>query len=567
MYDDPERCSMILVRLKGVVCHDQTEDDWHGISPGDEPYVTVSTVGLTTPPQGPPIPTGARTVLHVIEAPMFGGGRPSFGTPGDEFESCWGLDGLPHNLTNPDDVIFLVSLMEHDSGDPGLCRGAVQSAVGASLAATATAQRPGKVVALIDAIDTARRLPTGGVDFDDPIDAVKELRFSAQQLQEAAAGGTVRRSLDFEGGSGRYTLEFEATIPRLNARAIEAMSSMQDGTSLFILDADGAIQTKYFDPRVLPRAWSRWSRLTPPELDFRRPVRALSTMPGGSTLFVVGEDSAVWSAYCAPASTTWTDWFRLCPPGACDSVVVAALSTVPGGTSLYVVDGDGHVRTRFFDPTVGQWMPPDDQPWLDLSDGHLVGGPSHNVAAVSTVPGGSSLFMVDDNLRLHTRAFDPRVDQRNWGPWQPMSGPQQANHAGQLITAVSPVEGATYLFMVQSDGSVGHRFFDPRRAPDWSSWRTISPAQFTTDVRAVCTGGEVHAFAVDERNAVRYWHEPTDDWTQLSSPSWAPGGLAAVTAFPGEMGVYVVDEAGGVRRTYRDPRFRVSLTWVPWHPV
>jgi hypothetical protein len=43
-------------------------------------------------------------------------------------------DGVPPNLTTPNDAIFLVSLMENDDGDPSLGRRIVDTQVNVSLA-------------------------------------------------------------------------------------------------------------------------------------------------------------------------------------------------------------------------------------------------------------------------------------------------------------------------------------------------------------------------------------------------------------------------------------------------
>src|SRR5260370_255995 len=104
------------------------------------------------------------------------------------------------------------------------------------------------------------------------------------------------------------------------------------------------------------------------------------------------------------AQNKWSDWFRLsdagkAPPGA----PVAAISTVPGGTSLFLVDLDGAVQSSFFDPQLAQ---PKWSDWFRLSDAGKA-PPSAPVAAISTIPGGTSLFLVDLNGPVQSSYFDP----------------------------------------------------------------------------------------------------------------------------------------------------------------
>ena len=82
--------------------------------------------------------------------------------------------------------------------------------VSLSLAESLAVPRPGKVSALIRDIDSARRVPTGLPNLDNPIDGPKELFFSADELRRADLGVTVTKNIIFSGEGGRYNLAFEA---------------------------------------------------------------------------------------------------------------------------------------------------------------------------------------------------------------------------------------------------------------------------------------------------------------------------------------------------------------------
>ena len=93
---------------------------------------------------------------------------------------------------------------------------------------------------------------------------------------------------------------------------------------------------------------------------FGSTVTALSTQPGGTSLYVVGLDEGhgggrVWSNYFPSSNNQWSGWFPLGDNVFPSGSVVTALSTQPGGTSLYVVGLDGQVWSNYFPSSNNQW--------------------------------------------------------------------------------------------------------------------------------------------------------------------------------------------------------------------
>ena len=176
---------------------------------------------------------------------------------------------------------------------------------------------------------------------------------------------------------------------------MSAVSTVPGGVSLFLVDPQGAVQSSYFDPRVANPQWAPWFRVSPDGLaPAGSVVSAVSTVPGGVSLFLVDPQGAVQSSYFDPrvANPQWAPWFRVSPDGLAPAgSVVSAVSTVPGGVSLFLVDPQGAVQSSYFDPRVAnpQWAP-----WFHLSEGGSA-HPGAAVSVVSSIVGGASLFFVD----------------------------------------------------------------------------------------------------------------------------------------------------------------------------
>src|SRR5690606_16687034 len=135
---------MIEAYLRNIHCHEETDEVG-----ADEPYVLVTAVNLASSVNiaGFPVPLPDFDVVRygfddVDEGETHDG-------PGTA-RSFWGINGLPTPLTNPDDAIFIVGLMENDDGDPEATRGVVKGVVGGSVlgsltAAARTRSRPSSV--------------------------------------------------------------------------------------------------------------------------------------------------------------------------------------------------------------------------------------------------------------------------------------------------------------------------------------------------------------------------------------------------------------------------------------
>jgi hypothetical protein len=201
---------MIQIYLSNLHCHEETDEVG-----ADEPYVLVTGVDLAASVSvaGFPVPLPAFEVVRYGPFEDVDDEETPF-APGIS-QSFWGVTGRPATLDNPDQVIFVVALMENDDGDPEALRGIVKGIVGGSVLGTLSLDRTDKVTALIRDVNSALGTPTGAPNFDDKVGDPQELRFSREELVQAESGQTVSKTLAFEGDGGRYALTFEVrkTVP------------------------------------------------------------------------------------------------------------------------------------------------------------------------------------------------------------------------------------------------------------------------------------------------------------------------------------------------------------------
>jgi hypothetical protein len=266
---------------------------------------------------------------------------------------------------------------------------------------------------------------------------------------------------------------------------VGAVSTRHGGVDVFVLDADGGAWTIEFDPGNLGPAslggWQPWLRLGANQFTSPGAITAVSTKPGGASLFVHGFDGQVWSSYrdpsnLGPASQRgWQGWFPLGPNTFPTPSTISAVSTTEGGVSLFTLGYDGKVWSRFYDPRnlgpadQGGW-----QGWFALGDNTFPRPGA--VTAISSKPAGVSLFTTGFDSKVWSCYFDPDAGNR-WSSWFPLDFGTWFP-TPQTITATSSRPGGTSLFGVGGDSLVRSLFFDPQNPGPahqggWHGWFVV----------------------------------------------------------------------------------------------
>ncbi|MBW4662568.1 MAG: hypothetical protein KME15_28320 [Drouetiella hepatica Uher 2000/2452] len=354
----------------------------------------------------------------------------------------------------------------------------------------------------------------------------------------------------------------KVTAQKLKLRpAVSAISTVPGGTSLFVIGLDAQVWSQYFDPRQENPVWSGWFPLS----GRASSLSAISTVPGGTSLFVIGLDGRVWSQYFDPRqeSPVWSGWFPLGDNVFPQASTVSAISTVPGGTSLFVIGLDGQVWSQYFDPRQEN---PVWSGWFPL------GGQASSLSAISTVPGGTSLFVIGLDGRVWSQYFDPRQESPVWSGWFPLG--DNVFPQASTVSAISTVPGGISLFVIGLDGQVWSQYFDPRQEnPVWSGWFPLGgQASSLSAISTVPGGTSLFVIGLDGRVWSQYF-DPRQENPVWSG--WFPLGdnvfpqtstVSAISTVPGGTSLFVIGLDGRVWSQYFDPR-QENPVWSGWFPL
>ena len=207
-------------RVKSISCSKASKEVGK-----EEPYVLVASVDMLAQGQIAPLPPVTKPAVHCFKIGPWSHVKAGSTLQAHDLDSSdnpafWDLDSQARIIISPQDVLFLVGLVENDGGSPDAVRGAVQTALGLSVvqnmnrsydtfASTLASSMAG-------AIDTAS---VAGLDplhlnSDDRIGRVEQLSLTAGDLDRINALGSHEKSLSFKSvkKSGKVTNQYKVTF-------------------------------------------------------------------------------------------------------------------------------------------------------------------------------------------------------------------------------------------------------------------------------------------------------------------------------------------------------------------
>lgn len=497
---------MIKIYLREMRCIEETDE-----AGDDEPYVLVSSVNLaattaitaTVPGTNQTatiqVPAPASTVVLYDWTKDFSDDDRQL-VPGAP-ESFWGVNGFPATLTNPDDVIIMVSLMEEDDGQPGVLRGLLRATVVASVAGSMAFSRDDRVRMLRQDIDSVLHTPTGAPNYDDVV-GTQELRFTVQELADAENFITVRKDVEIAGDGGRYRLTFEARNPAWRTYAL--------GTGR---DRAG----------------------------FTSAITAVSRAENRMEVFWTADDGSVQDRHWKEGDG-WKG-FLMAPAG----------SAAPNGGMTCVSRDSGHIELWWITP-VGAI----EARWLDGNGWHayqaappgsaVVGG---GVAAVSRAADAMEMWFVTPLGAVEARWFDGDT----WHAYRAAADGSASVTGG--ITALSRSSTHMEVWWVTPNGAVAGRWFDGSHWHDYELARPGSAHADSPMASLTRRPDTMEVWWIDRDGAVRdafWYHGAEPPWrfypVTRAGAAASSGGLAAVSRIPQSMELWWVAPDGSVRDAF-----------------
>jgi len=197
----------LMLTLTHFVCIEQNEKTFSPpfLNAFDEPYACILAVDLKVPLNSKVTLVGP---IQAVES-----GREREAPP----NVIWGLSNAPDLVSEADNLILLVAMLENDDGSPDQARSTLDDTIKVELGK----QLPLFIATKIPREELVRRLiagmqgsmqfaVVGAPNFDDQIGPIQELRYIRGELDRLYKGTpSVQKDLTFEGNDAKYVLRFQ----------------------------------------------------------------------------------------------------------------------------------------------------------------------------------------------------------------------------------------------------------------------------------------------------------------------------------------------------------------------
>ena len=209
---------MIRIYLKEIKSIDDTTE-WGN----DELYIMIASVDFKTETKVETSIAPVTLFVPSLDVTLYGqveldkgdrfvwggehiGGKNS--SHSNHIRPFYSIEGSFKELTNSNDTIFLVILMENDDERIPEKREAVKVAALSAVGSSIGLSRESQIEKITTSIKAAIRLPIGAPNFDDYL-GIKEIKLTTNELKTAQTIIGVRKKIRFKGDGGIFDLTFE----------------------------------------------------------------------------------------------------------------------------------------------------------------------------------------------------------------------------------------------------------------------------------------------------------------------------------------------------------------------
>ena len=271
---------------------------------------------------------------------------------------------------------------------------------------------------------------------------------------------------------------------------------------------DGKVWSVHWQPDTYAHNWDRWRPVITGIADTGTPVAVVARDAHKLDVFVAGSDqgpfTGAWDRDVSQGQ--WRGFWNIQSGHVPAGGALTAVSRDPSKLDVFHVSNDGHVYTAAWDANVddGKW-----RGWWKIPG--ITAKPGAPVAAVSRDPNKLDIFVVANDDKTYTAAWDHNVDSGKWRGWWNI----KEGHcpSGGTVTAVSRDANKLDIFLVSNDGNIYTAAWDHNvDSGNWRGWwkipgvtsakgapvAAVSRDPNKLDVFVVTGGGHVYTAAWDQ---------------------------------------------------------------------
>ena len=236
---------------------------------------------------------------------------------------------------------------------------------------------------------------------------------------------------------------------------------------VFVVGTDGGIYTAAWDQNVANGAWRGWWRIGNVTAPQGSRIAAVSRSPDHLDIFVVDTSGNAMSAAWQTGDTQWRGWWHIQQGKAKAGAYISAVARSSQKLDIFVVGTDGGIYTAAWDAAVsnGAW-----RGWWRVAGGSAPQGAP--VTVVSRDPNKLDVFVVGNDGRIYTAAWDAAVANGAWRGWWPVAG--GAAKLGSVISCASRDPNKLDIMTIGTDGKLYTAAWDQFSGnAQWRGWWRI----------------------------------------------------------------------------------------------